>query len=93
MSILFLAGRGALHLTHPIVMGIVTLLVIFTFSHEQTFPAYPGGDGAYIVTRDNLGELPAQTAGTALLTDYILTVAVSISAGVARFVSAYPALN
>ncbi|HEX5943554.1 MAG TPA: APC family permease, partial [Anaerolineales bacterium] len=52
--------------------------------------AYPGGGGAYIVSRDNLGELPAQIAGAALLTDYILTVAVSISSGVAQIVSAYP---
>ncbi len=60
--------------------------------YEQTIHAYPGGGGAYIVARDNLGELPAQAAGAALLTDYILTVAVSISSGVAQIVSAYPAL-
>ena len=68
------------------------LLVIVTISYEQTIHAYPGGGGAYIVARDNLGELPAQTAGAALLTDYILTVAVSISSGVAQIVSAFPAL-
>ena len=61
-----------------------------TISYEQTIHAYPGGGGAYIVSRDNLGEAPAQVAGAALLTDYILTVAVSISAGVAQIVSAYP---
>ena len=65
---------------------------IVTISYEQTIHAYPGGGGAYIVARDNLGELPAQTAGAALLTDYILTVAVSISSGVAQIVSAYPKL-
>lgn len=92
MSILFLAGSGVLHLALPIVLGIVTLLLILTFSYEQTIHAYPGGGGAYIVARDNLGELPAQTAGAALLTDYILTVAVSISSGVAQIVSAYPGL-
>jgi amino acid transporter len=92
MAILFLAGTGTLHLALPIVLGIVTLLLILTFSYEQTIHAYPGGGGAYIVARDNLGELPAQTAGAALLTDYILTVAVSISSGVAQFVSAYPGL-
>ena len=59
-------------------------------SYEQTIHAYPGGGGAYIVARDNLGELPAQTAGAALLTDYILTVAVSVSSGVAQIVSAFP---
>jgi len=59
---------------------------------NRTIHAYPGGGGAYSVARDNLGELPAQTAGAALLTDYILTVSVSISSGVAQIVSAYPAL-
>ena len=67
--------------------AIVVLLVILTISYEQTIHAYPGGGGAYIVARDNLGELPAQTAGAALLTDYILTVAVSISSGVAQITS------
>ncbi len=68
-------------------------MLIVTISYEQTIHAYPGGGGAYIVARDNLGELPAQTAGAALLTDYILTVAVSISSGVAQIVSAFPALH
>jgi amino acid transporter len=76
----------------PISIAIVVLLGILTISYQQTIHAYPGGGGAYIVARDNLGELPAQTAGAALLTDYILTVAVSISSGVAQIVSAYPEL-
>jgi amino acid transporter len=92
MLILAAAGAGSLHLAFPIVLAIATLLLILTFSYEQTIHAYPGGGGAYIVARDNLGELPAQTAGAALLTDYILTVAVSISSGVAQLVSAYPVL-
>ena len=92
MAILVVAGTGALHLALPLVLGIVGLLLVLTFSYEQTIHAYPGGGGAYIVARDNLGELPAQTAGAALLTDYILTVAVSISSGVAQLVSAYPVL-
>ncbi len=92
MLILAAAGAGALHLAMPMVGAIVVLLIILTFSYEQTIHAYPGGGGAYIVARDNLGELPAQTAGAALLTDYILTVAVSISSGVAQLVSAYPEL-
>lgn len=81
-------------LTHvfPISVAIVALLAIVTISYEQTIHAYPGGGGAYIVARDNLGEGPAQTAGAALLTDYILTVAVSVSSGVAQIVSAYPNL-
>jgi len=73
-------------------VAIVILLAIVTISYEQTIHAYPGGGGAYIVARDNLGEGPAQTAGAALLTDYILTVAVSVSSGVAQIVSAYPGL-
>ena len=63
-----------------------------TISYQQTIHAYPGGGGAYIVARDNLGELPAQIAGAALLTDYILTVSVSISSGVAQLTSGFPAL-
>lgn len=93
MLILAVAGAGALHLALPLVVGIAVLLIILTFSYEQTIHAYTNGGGAYIVARDNLGELPAQVAGAALLTDYILTVAVSISSGVAQLVSAYPGLN
>ncbi|HCS40691.1 MAG TPA: permease [Anaerolineaceae bacterium] len=93
MLILAAAGAGAVHFALPIVFAIVGLLMILTFSYEQTIHAYPGGGGAYIVARDNLGELPAQVAGAALLTDYILTVAVSISSGVAQLVSAYPILH
>lgn len=90
LVILALAGMSAFHFSIPISIAIVILLTILTISYEQTIHAYPGGGGAYIVSRDNLGELPAQAAGAALLTDYILTVAVSISSGVAQIVSAYP---
>ena len=75
----------------PLSLGIVALLVILVFSYRQTIKAYPSAGGAYIVTRDNFGVLPAQVAGVALLTDYILTVAVSVSAGVAAMYSAFPA--
>jgi len=92
MVVLAWAGTAALGLSFPIVIGIAILLAIITFSYEQTIHAYPGGGGAYIVARDNLGEIPALSAGSALLTDYILTVAVSISSGVAQIVSAYPFL-
>ena len=92
MIILAIAGSGALTHVFPISLAIVTLMIIVTISYEQTIHAYPGGGGAYIVARDNLGELPAQTAGAALLTDYILTVAVSISSGVAQITSAFPNL-
>ena len=92
LVVLALAGTGAFTLAVPISIAIVALLAIVTVSYEQTIHAYPGGGGAYIVARDNLGELPAQTAGAALLTDYILTVAVSVSSGVAQITSAFPRL-
>jgi amino acid transporter len=92
MIILAIAASGGLQYVFPISIAIVVLMAIVTISYEQTIHAYPGGGGAYIVARDNLGELPAQTAGAALLTDYILTVAVSVSSGVAQIVSAFPLL-
>lgn len=93
LVILAAAGSVAFGYAFPISVAIVSLLVIVAISYEQTIHAYPGGGGAYIVSRDNLGELPAQIAGSALLTDYILTVSVSISAGVAQIVSAFPNLQ
>jgi amino acid transporter len=93
LVVLVMAGAAAMGYAFPIAVAIVALLVIVTLSYEQTIHAYPGGGGAYIVARDNLGEAPAQIAGAALLTDYILTVAVSVSSGVAQLVSAYPALS
>ncbi len=92
MVILAVAGTIAFGFVFPISLAIVILLAIVTASYEQTIHAYPGGGGAYIVARDNLGELPALVAGAALLTDYILTVAVSVSAGVAQITSAFPGL-
>ncbi|MGH2620803.1 MAG: APC family permease, partial [Anaerolineales bacterium] len=92
LVILAAAGTAAFGYVFPISLGIVGLLAIVTLSYQQTIHAYPGGGGAYVVARDNLGERPAQTAGAALLTDYVLTVAVSVSAGVAQLVSAFPAL-
>ena len=92
LVILAMAGAVYFGLSIPIALGISTLLIILTISYRQTIYAYPGGGGAYIVARDNLGELAAQTAGAALLTDYILTVAVSISSGVAQITSAFPEL-
>jgi len=92
LIILTAAGMAAFGYVFPISLAIVALLVVVTLSYEQTIHAYPGGGGAYIVARDNLGEAPAQTAGAALLTDYILTVAVSVSSGVAQIASAYPTL-
>jgi amino acid transporter len=92
LIVLIMAGTAFLSLSIPISIAIIILLAILTISYEQTIHTYPGGGGAYIVARDNLGEGPAQTAGAALLTDYILTVAVSISSGVAQITSAFPNL-
>jgi amino acid transporter len=91
LIILALAGTSAavFGLSIPLAIAISVLLVIVTISYRQTIYAYPNGGGAYIVARDNLGELPAQIAGAALLTDYILTVAVSISAGVEQITSGF----
>lgn len=93
LLILAAAGVSAFHISVPLAMAICGLLIILTLSYEQTIHAYPSGGGAYIVARDNLGELQAQTAAAALLTDYILTVAVSISSGVAQLISAFPVLT
>jgi amino acid transporter len=90
LVILAFASTAYLNLSIPIAICIAILLTIVTVSYRQTIFAYPNGGGAYIVARDNLGELPAQVAGAALLTDYILTVAVSISSGVAQIASASP---
>ncbi len=92
LVILAAAGTMAFGYVFPISMAIVILLAIVTISYEQTIHAYPDGGGAYIVARDNLGDVPALMAAAALLTDYILTVAVSVSSGVAQIISAYPAL-
>jgi amino acid transporter len=88
-----LLGTAVFGISIPIAFAIVTLLVILTISYRQTIFAYPSGGGAYIVARDNLGELPAQIAGAALLTDYILTVSVSIASGTDQVASAIPALR
>ena len=92
LVILAAAGTMAFGIVVPISIAIVILLAIVTISYEQTIHAYPDGGGAYIVARDNLGEFPALIAGASLLTDYILTVSVSIASGVAQIVSAFPTL-
>ncbi|MFZ5908666.1 MAG: APC family permease [Chloroflexota bacterium] len=92
LVILAAAGTMAFGFVFPISIAIVILLAIVALSYQQTIHAYPDGGGAYIVARDNLGELPAQMAGAALLTDYVLTVSVSISSGVAQITSAYPTI-
>jgi len=92
LVILAAAGTMAFGYVFPISIAIVILLAIVTISYEQTIHAYSEGGGAYIVARDNLGEFAALIAGASLLTDYILTVSVSIASGVAQVVSAFPFL-
>jgi amino acid transporter len=87
-----IVGVAAFSLVMPVTMGILTILVILLFSYRQTIKAYPSAGGAYIVTKDNFGLLPAQIAGVALLTDYVLTVSVSVAAGIAAVTSAAPSL-
>ena len=88
---LILAGATALWLATPIGVVIALLLIVVAFSYRQTIHAYPNGGGAYIVARSNLGDTPGLIAAAALLIDYVLTVAVSICAGVAAVTSAFPA--
>ncbi len=93
-TLLFVGAIGTLAFVYlmPITIALILVLVILVFSYRQTIKAYPSAGGAYVVTKDNLGLLPAQVAGVALLTDYVLTVAVSVSAGVAALYSAAPPL-
>jgi amino acid transporter len=91
--VLALAGAGALHLVLPITVAIVVLLAILVFSYRQVIDAYPGGGGAYAVSRANLGPHASLVAGAALIVDYTLTVAVSIAAGVGALTSAFPSLT
>jgi amino acid transporter len=88
LLVLLSAGSVAIWYLAPILVGICLLLAILTLSYRQTIYAYPSGGGAYIVAKDNLGTQPGLVAGASLLVDYILTVAVSVSAGVAAITSA-----
>ena len=92
LHILVLGGLAALSLSLPIASAIAVLLFVVSFSYRQTIKAYPLGGGSYIVAKDNLGVLPSLTAGAGLLVGYVLTVAVSLSAGVSAIVSALPEL-
>src|SRR5499427_2906487 len=83
-------GVAAFALLVPITIGWLIVLGFLILSYRQTIKAYPTAGGAYMVTRDNFGLLPAQVAGVALLTDYILTVAVSTAAGSAAIGSLVP---
>ncbi|MBI4320386.1 MAG: APC family permease [Chloroflexi bacterium] len=92
MRVLVLAGVGALMLTVPLTIAICLLLLIVVMSYLQVIHAYPGGGGSYVVAHENLGPAAGLAAAAALITDYILTVAVSMSAGVAAITSAFPEL-
>ncbi len=93
LIILVAAGTGALTQSLPITAALVALVVIVVTSYRQTIRAYPNGGGAYIVATDNLGFFPGLIGGSALLVDYVMTVAVSVAAGVAAIVSAAPTLH
>jgi amino acid transporter len=88
--VLILMGSQALHLTMPIGLAVAGLVLLVIFSYIQTILHYPDGGGAYTVAKDNLGRFPSLVAAAALLTDYILTVSVSVSAGVRAITSAFP---
>jgi amino acid transporter len=90
--VLAAAGAGALHLVLPVTVAIVVLLAVLVFSYRQVIDAYPGGGGAYAVSRANLGIPASLVAGASLIVDYTLTVAVSIAAGVGALTSAFPSL-
>jgi amino acid transporter len=92
LLVLILAGSAALSYSLPIGLGIAALILIVITSYRQTIRAYPRGGGAYIVAKDNLGVFPSLIAGAALLIDYVLTVAVSVTAGVEAVTSALPLL-
>jgi amino acid transporter len=92
LAVLLLAGAGAMSFSLPIGAAIAVLLLIVGLSYRQTIKAYPNGGGSYIVAKENLGPVPGLVAAAALTTDYILTVSVSVSAGVQAVTSAFPEL-
>ena len=93
LLVLVLAGTAALHYSIGISLVIVVMVAILAASYRQTIYAYPSGGGAFIVAKSNLGEAPGLVAAAALLIDYVLTVAVSVAAGIAAITSAVPELH
>ncbi|MBN9502329.1 MAG: hypothetical protein BGO01_13215 [Armatimonadetes bacterium 55-13] len=93
LSILVLMSVAALQHQFYISLAVCFLILVVAISYQMTIQAYPTGGGSYIVATDNLGTYPGLVAGAALMIDYVLTVSVSIAAGVAAIVSAYPALH
>jgi len=92
LRVLLVGGLAAMSLVTPIGVVIAVTLAVVVFSYRQTIYAYPSGGGAYIVAKENLGTLPSLVAASSLLIDYVLTVAVSVVAGVAAITSAIPSL-
>ena len=92
LRVLIIAGPAALEIATPIAVAIAVVIAIVIYSYRQTILAYPQGASDYIVAKDNIGAAAGLTAGSALLIDYTLTVAVSVSAGIAALTSAFPAL-
>jgi amino acid transporter len=93
LRVLTVGGVAALGLVTPIGGVIAAVMIVVVFSYRQTIHAYPSGGGAYIVAKENLGRAPSLVAASSLLIDYVLTVAVSIAAGVAAITSALPGLH
>ncbi|TKS61051.1 MAG: amino acid permease [Nitrospira sp.] len=92
LLVLILAGTAAVAWSIPVSLAILFLVLVLTISYRQIIYEYPEGGGAYIVARSNLGDVPALIAAAALMIDYVLTVAVSVAAGVAALTSAIPSL-
>ena len=90
LRVLMIGGLAAMSLVTPIGAVIAAVMIVVVFSYRQTIHAYPSGGGAYIVAKDNLGRAPSLIAAASLLIDYVLTVSVSIAAGVAAITSAFP---
>ncbi|MFD9722081.1 APC family permease [Streptomyces sp. NPDC059076] len=92
LAVLVLAGSAGLAYSFPVAGAIVFLMLAVGLSYRQTIRAYPHGGGSYIVASDNLGRVPGLVAAAGLMTDYVLTVAVSIASGVAAITSAIPSV-
>jgi amino acid transporter len=93
MTVLVIMGGAGLRMTLPLGLGVAGLVLLVVFSYIQTIYHYPDGGGAYTVARDNLGTTPSLLAAGALMTDYVLTVAVSVAAGVRAVTSAFPEMH
>ncbi|CAN5121019.1 APC family permease [soil metagenome] len=93
MLVLVLAGAGAFSLVRPLSAAVAVILAVVVVSYRQTVHAYPNGGGAYIVSHRNLGKMPGLVAASSLLVDYVLTVAVSIAAGVEQIASVFTGLH